>query len=163
MQLSNALLNGSELIVEDDIDILEAMVEALDSYGMAVHTATFETMALNLVERHRSQETIMDYLLRGYCGHDAVNAISTFRPAVNAISTFRPSVQVIMISAHEDLVSAMKAKVHANSGVFAVLKKPLSMNRDARYIRIIPAHKLQNFSPELYDRSASLCYVEGFI
>ena len=153
MQLSNALLNGSELIVEDDIDILEAMVEALDSYGMAVHTATFETMALNLVERHRSQETIMDYLLRGYCGHDAVNAISTFRP----------SVQVIMVSAYEDLVSAMKAKVHANSGVFAVLKKPLSMNRDARYIRIIPAHKLQNFSPELYDRSASLCYVEGFI
>ena len=153
MQLSNALLNGSALIVEDDIDILEAMVEALDSYGMAVHTATFENMALNLVNRHRSQETTMDYLLRGYCGHDAVNAISMFRPAV----------QVIMVSAHEDLVSAMKVKVHVNSGVFAVLKKPLSMNRDARYIRIIPAHKLQNISPELYDRSASLCHVEGFI
>jgi DNA-binding NtrC family response regulator len=153
MQLNNALLNGSALIVEDDIDTLEAMVEALDSYGLAVHTATFETMALSLSNGHRSQETIMDYLLRGYCGHDAVKAISTFLPAV----------QVIMVSAHEDLVSAMKAKVHANSGVIAVLKKPLSMDRDARYIRIISARKLQNFSPELSDRSASLCYVEGFI
>jgi len=153
MQLSNALLNGSALIVEDDIATLEAMVEALDSYGMAVHTASNEAMALNLCNEHRSQETIMDYLLRGYCGHDAVKSISTFLPAV----------QVIMVSAHEDLVSAMTARVHPISGVFAVLKKPLSMNRDARYIRIIPARKQQNFIPELSDRSASLCYEEGFI
>jgi DNA-binding NtrC family response regulator len=153
MQPSNALLNGSGLIVEDDVDILEAMVEALDSYGMAVHTANNEAMALNLSNGHRSQETIDDYLLRGYCGLDAVKAISTFLPEV----------QVIMVSAHEDLVSVMKARVHANSGVIAVLKKPLSADRDARYIRIIPARKLQNFSPESSDRSASLCYEEGVI
>jgi DNA-binding NtrC family response regulator len=115
MQLSNALLNGSALIVEDDIDILEAMVEALDSYGLAIHTANYEAVALNLSNEHRSQETITDYLLRGYCGHDAVKAISTFLPAV----------LVMMVSAYEDMFSVMKAKVHANSGLFAVLKKPL--------------------------------------
>ena len=115
MQLSNALLNGSALIVEDDIDILEAMVEALDSYGLAIHTANYEAVALNLSNKHRSQETITDYLLRGYCGHDAVKAISTFLQAV----------QEIMVSAHEALVSVMKVRVHANSGLFAALKKPL--------------------------------------
>jgi DNA-binding NtrC family response regulator len=150
MKLSNALLNGSALIVEDDIDTLEAMFEALNSYGMAVHTAKFEAMALSH-SNGRSQETIMDYLLSGYCGHDAVKAISTFLPEV----------QVIMVSAHEDLVDVMKARVYADSGVIAVLKKPLSMDRDARYIRIIPACKLQNFSPESSDSSASLCYEEG--
>ena len=139
MQLSNAILNGSALIVEDDIDTLEAMVEALNSYGLAIHTTTCEAMALNFFNGHRSQQTIMDYLLRGYCGQDAVNAISMFLP----------DIQVIMVSAHEDLVNAMKAQVHANSGVVAVLKKSLYMNRGARYIRIIPARKLQNFSPEL--------------
>jgi DNA-binding NtrC family response regulator len=153
MQLSNALLNGSALIVEDDSDTLQVIVDTLDSYGLAIHTANNEAMALNLSNGHRSQETIMDYLLLGYCGHDAVKAISTFLSAV----------QVIMVSAHEDLVSVIKARVHANSGLFAVLEKPLSMNRDDRYIRIISARKLQNFSPELSDRSASLCYVEGFI
>jgi DNA-binding NtrC family response regulator len=132
MQLSNALLNGSALIVEDDIDTLEDIVEALGNYGMEVHTATFEATELNFSNDHRSQETIMDYLLRGYCGHDAVKAISTFLPEI----------QVIMISAHEDLVNVMNARVHASNGVFAVLKKPLSMDKAARYIRIIPAHRV---------------------
>ncbi|MFT4998133.1 MAG: DNA-binding NtrC family response regulator [Chitinophagales bacterium] len=127
------------------------MFEALDSYGMAVHTAKFEAMALSLSNGRRSQETINDYLLSGYCGHDAVKAVSTFLPEI----------QVIMVSAHEDLIDVIKARVYADSGMIAVLKKPLSMDRDARYIRIIPARKLQNFSPESSDSSASLRYEEG--
>ncbi|MFT5334441.1 MAG: hypothetical protein ACI9GB_002352 [Halioglobus sp.] len=51
MQVSTALLNGSVLIVDDDIEALEEM----------------------------------DYLLRAYCGLDAVETIRTFLPETRVI------------------------------------------------------------------------------
>lgn len=47
MQLNTALLNGSVLIVDDDVEALEEMADALQSYGLDVHTATDEETALD--------------------------------------------------------------------------------------------------------------------
>lgn len=146
MQLSSALLNGSVLIVDDDIAALEEMADALHGCGLAVHTARNEVMALNLSNEHRPQIIIMDYLLRDYCGLDAVKTIRTFLPET----------QVIMVSAHEDLFSVMKTINHADSGVIAVLKKPLSIDRVGKFVRKTLERRLKNFSFESRDIRASL-------
>jgi CheY-like chemotaxis protein len=76
MQLSTALLNASVLIVGDDIEALEEMADTLQDYGLTVHTARNEGMALKLAHEHHPEFIIMDYLLRGYSGTEAVNVQS---------------------------------------------------------------------------------------
>jgi DNA-binding NtrC family response regulator len=124
MQLSEALLNGSVLIVDDDTDALEEMADALHSYGLAVHTAKNEVMALNLANQFRPQFIIMDYFLHRYCGLDAIKAIRTFLP----------DIQVIMVSAQEDLFRIMTPKNRVDSGVVAVLKKPIAIDIISEFI-----------------------------
>ncbi|MFT4825636.1 MAG: CheY-like chemotaxis protein [Halioglobus sp.] len=61
------------------------MANALLGCGLAVHTARNEVMALNLSNEHPLQIIIMDYLLRAYCGLDAVETIRTFLPETQMI------------------------------------------------------------------------------
>jgi DNA-binding NtrC family response regulator len=121
MQLNKALLTSSVLIVDDDIEALEEMADALQDYGLTVHTASDEDMALKQALEHRPEFIIMDYLLRGSTGTDAVKAIHKFLP----------DTQVIMISGFEDLCRVVTL---TNSGVIAVLKKPLSIDSIGRFI-----------------------------
>jgi|TARA_B110000238_G_C15914616_1_gene347779 ActR/RegA family two-component response regulator len=118
MQLSKALLNGSVLIVDDDTDALEEMADGLHSYGLAVHTAKNEVMALNLANQYRPQWIIMDYFLREYCGLDAIKAIRTFLP----------DIRVIMVSGQEDIFRIMTPQNRVDTGVVAVLKKPIAID-----------------------------------
>jgi DNA-binding NtrC family response regulator len=151
MQVSTALLNGSVLIVDDDTEALEEMADALHGCGLAVHTARNEVMALNLSNEHRPQIIIMDYLLRGYCGLDAIKTIRTFLPET----------QVIMVSAHEDLFSVMKTINHADSGVIAVLKKPLSIDRVGIFVRKTLERRLKALGFESHNTRASLHHKGG--
>ncbi len=87
-------------------------------------------MALKLANKHRPEFIIMDYLLRGYTGIQAVNAIHKFLPGT----------QVIMISAFEDLSRVVTTM---NSDVLAVLKKPLSIDSIGHFISNQLEHKNQ--------------------
>ncbi len=115
MQLNTELLNDSVLIVDDDVEALEEMAEAIQGYGLTVHTASNESVALKLAKEHRPEFIIMDYLLDGCTGTEVVNSIQKFLPGT----------QVIMISAFEDLSRAMRTM---NSREIDVLKKPLSID-----------------------------------
>jgi DNA-binding NtrC family response regulator len=108
-------------------------------------------MALNLSNEHRPQIIIMDYLLRGYCGLDAIKTIRTFLPET----------QVIMVSAHEDLFSVMKTINHADSGVIAVLKKPLSIDRVGIFVRKTLERRLKALGFESHNTRASLHHKGG--
>jgi YesN/AraC family two-component response regulator len=71
------------------------VADALLGYGLEVYTASNEEMALKLAYEHRPEFILMDYLLRGSTGTDAVKAIHKHLP----------NTQVIMISGFEDLCS----------------------------------------------------------
>lgn len=130
MTTNTATLSNSILIVDDDIEALEEMAEALQECGLAVHTASDVYTALKLASQHRPEFILMDYLLRGTTGVDVASAIREFLPGV----------QVIMISAFEDLNRIVN---NMNSGAIAVLQKPLSMDSIGRFIGNQLEHKKQ--------------------
>jgi DNA-binding NtrC family response regulator len=115
-------LKNSVLIVDDDIDALEEMEESLKGHGLTVYTASNVDLALKTAKEQHPKFIIMDYLLRGYTG---INAI-------NEIHKFLPETQVIMISASDDLAGLVTT---ADFGVVAVLKKPLSIDTIARFLK----------------------------
>ena len=121
MQSNKTLLTSSVLIVDDDIEALEEMADALQDYGLVVYTASNENMALELALEHRPEFIIMDYFLRGSTGIEVVKVIHKSLPET----------QVIMISGFEDLCRLVTT---TNSDVIAVLKKPLSIDSIGRYI-----------------------------
>ena len=114
-------LKGSILIVDDDPEALEEMADALEDFGLTGYTAVNEVIALELALKHRPDFVIMDYLLRGYTGVEAINEIHKVLPET----------KVIMISAFDDLSRVVTS---TNSSVIAVLKKPLSIESIGRFI-----------------------------
>ena len=114
-------LKGSILIVDDDPEALEEMADALEDFGLTVYTAVNEVIALELALKHRPDFVIMDYLLRGYTGVEAINEIHKVLPET----------KVIMISAFDDLSRVVTS---TNSSVIAVLKKPHSIESIGRFI-----------------------------
>lgn len=128
MQLSADVLQNSVLIVDDDTQALDEMCEYLQEYGLTVHIANNVELAIKLAKEQRPAFIIMDYLLHGYTGTEAVSAIHKFLPET----------QVIMISALADLASMVNAK---DFGVIAVIKKPLSMGSVGRFIADQLEHK----------------------
>ena len=114
-------LKGSILIVDDDPEALEEMADALEDFGLTVYTAVNKVIALELALKHRPDFVIMDYLLRGYTGVEAINEIHKVLPET----------KVIMISAFDDLSRVVTS---TNSSVIAVLKKPLSIESIGRFI-----------------------------
>jgi two-component system response regulator YesN len=114
-------LKGSILVVDDDSKALEEMAEALKDFGLTVYTAVNEAVALELALKHRPDFVIMDYLLQGYTGLEAIKEIHKVLPET----------KVIMISAFDDLFRIVTS---TNSSVIAVLKKPILIDSIGRII-----------------------------
>jgi DNA-binding NtrC family response regulator len=121
MQLTTVVSSNSVLIVDDDIDALEEMGDALQDHGLKVYTASDVEVALSLAKKHRPEFILMDYLLRECTGAEAVSEILKFLPGA----------QVIMMSAFDDLACRVTS---VDSNVIAILKKPLSINSIIRFI-----------------------------
>jgi DNA-binding NtrC family response regulator len=143
MQLTTVVSSNSVLIVDDDIDALEEMGDALQDYGLEVYTASDVGVALMLAKKHRPEFILMDYLLRECTGAEAVSEILKFLPGV----------QVIMMSAFDDLACRVTS---VDSNVIAVLKKPLSINSITRFI----SNKLDQKKEQLKNNSTFLEYKE---
>lgn len=77
---------------------------------------------------------MMDYLLRG----------STGLNAVGEIHKHLPDTKIILISGFEDLFSVVTSMNSVNDGVIAVLRKPLSMDSIARFISNQLEQKIRN-------------------
>ena len=110
------------------------MAEALQSYGLTVHTAINESMALKLAKEHRPKFIITDYLLDGYTGTEVVSAIHKFLPGT----------QTIIISAVEGLSRLVTT---VNSDIITVLKKPFSIDLLSLFICNKLVQKHQQFRP----------------
>lgn len=110
------------LVVDDDPDALEEMTEALRDYGLTVHPAADGAQALLLADQHKPAFVLMDYNLPGIDGLETASALRRFLPHAT----------VIMMSGLDDFCRVATTE---NTGTFAILKKPLTMNSIARYIR----------------------------
>ncbi len=110
------------LVVDDDIEALQEMSEALRNYGLTVYSASNGAQALLLAGDHQPAFVLMDYNLPG------ANGLET----ASSIREVLPDTTVILMSAVDDFCRLATTK---STGTFAILKKPLAINSIARFIR----------------------------
>jgi DNA-binding response OmpR family regulator len=96
MRPNKKQLGNSVLIVDDGIEALQEMADALREYGLRVYSAT-SAMTLKLANKHRPEFIVMDYPLPHFSGVETIKAIRITLPGT----------QVVIISAL-DILSKIK-------------------------------------------------------
>ena len=112
----------SVLVVDDDVDALLEIAEALYEHDLPVHLASDAVSAIELAFKFKPAFILMDYNLPGKNGVEAVASIQRFLP----------NATVIMMSGQDDFCLLATTK---NTNTFAILKKPLAMESIARFIK----------------------------
>lgn len=109
------------LIVDDDVDLLREMVDALRDFQLYVVFSITAEEAILKAKMYKPTYIIMDYNLPDLNGLEAVNQMWRFLP--DSI--------YLMISGCQVFCKAATIK---NTGTYAVLQKPLSIDGIARFI-----------------------------
>ncbi len=104
------------LIVDDEKDIREALTGVLADEGFAVITAASAEEALDGLAVSLPDLILLDIWLPGMDGIDALKKIK---------STY-PDVQIIMISGHANIETAVKA---TKLGAYDFIEKPISLDK----------------------------------
>jgi two-component system NtrC family response regulator/two-component system response regulator AtoC len=113
------------LIVDDDEDLLEIMVERMRMRGMTVVPATTADEAFGLIEREPFDVMIIDFMLPGI---DGLQAIKTVRKQ-------RPELRIILQTAY---ATAEKEKEALAMGAWGVVEKPMDLEQLTQLIRKKP-------------------------
>lgn len=102
------------MIVDDDVDLLEAMEMVFTSYGYTTRGVSRASEAYALAGTYQPDLILLDYLLSGTYGTDICRKLS------NAIDTSH--IPVIMFSAHPDAREAVDL-----CGAVDFIAKPFSV------------------------------------
>ncbi len=107
------------LIVDDDKDILEAIVAAVEELGVTIRTTGNGNQAVELIEKQTPDLLILDQMLPGRSGFLVLEKIKTLRK-----ETGKPP--VIMITANP----GSRHKIYAETlGVDVYINKPFRMQK----------------------------------
>ncbi len=106
----------SILIVDDDVDICEALKDMLELDGYNVQTVNSGYEAVEAVKRNRYCLIIVDYLMRPMSG------IKTIRE-LRKITFETPIILMTALGKEENIIKEIKAE-----GVFDILHKPLNID-----------------------------------
>lgn len=104
------------LLVDDEVDFLSTLAKRLARRGVEVATAPGGAEALAYLEAHDVDVAVLDVRMPGMDG------METFR----AIKTKHPSIEVIMLTGHADVQTAMSG---LEQGVFDYLLKPAELDQ----------------------------------
>lgn len=101
------------LILDDDLDLVEALTDILDSRGYAVAAASSEASAQETLTSFDAQVALVDVRLGSQNGLDAIPRLSKLHP----------DLLFILVTAFADADTAIRA---LHEGVVAFLRKPLA-------------------------------------
>ncbi len=110
------------LIVDDDEDLLEIMAERMKMRGMEVTSAQTADEAFVMIEREPFDIIIIDFMLPGI---DGLQAIKTIRKT-------RPDMRIILQTAY---ATSEKEKEALAMGAWGVVEKPMDLDRLTRLIK----------------------------
>ncbi len=142
---------ASVLVVEDNDLERSITVETLREEGFAVEEAALGRRAVELLGSTRFDVVLTDLLMPGMSGEEVLDAVKATYPAT----------QVVVITAHGTIDSAVKAM---KNGAFYYLTKPT--DRETLVMTIIKAAELANLRQEntlLLRRLEGKLEIEGII
>jgi len=113
---------GSVLIVDDEPGIREVLSAILEDEGYTIYTADDGIIGLSVLNREVIDLVMLDVWLPNMGGLDVLKAIKKDWP----------DLEVVMISGHGNIDTAVKA---VKSGAFDFLEKPLSLDRVVTVVR----------------------------
>lgn len=109
------------LIVDDDEDLVEIMTDRLKMRGMTVKPASTAAEALVLIEEETFDVMIIDFMLPGTDGLQAIKLIRDKQPRL----------RIILQTAY---ATVEKEKEALAMGAWGVIEKPADLDRLARLI-----------------------------
>jgi len=117
------------LLIDDELDFLEAMSERMTAQGMEVSTASSADAALKIIETDSFDAIILDFQMPGMDGMQALKAIKEKRPES----------QIILLTGYatvEKGVEAMKV------GAADFIEKPADLEALAQKIKEAKAQRM---------------------
>jgi DNA-binding NtrC family response regulator len=122
-------MSESVLLVDDEMDFLEAMSERMTARGMEVTTASSATEAIEIIEKLSFDAIILDFQMPGMDGMEALKAIKAKRPES----------QIILLTGYatvEKGVEAMKV------GATDFIEKPADLEALSEKIKKAKAERM---------------------
>lgn len=104
-------MNLSVLLVDDEVDFVEALAERLEARGIAVAIAHSGAEALEKVRQTSVDVVVLDVVMPGLSGIDTLRQLKQQEPLV----------EVLMLTGHATVETAIQGMKH---GAFDYLLKP---------------------------------------
>lgn len=117
------------LLVDDEVDFLNALAERMRNRGMEVATSASGVEALQQVEKEPYDVIILDLLMPGIDGLEALKILKAKRPEL----------QVILLTGHATIEKGIEAM---KLGAMDFLEKPADLNQLTEKIKKAQAKKM---------------------
>ena len=118
------------LVVDDEVDVLEALARALRLSGHKVSKAQAAETALKLCEDHSFDVVVLDYIMPSISGIELLNKIRAYQPTIRSvIVSGKIDTQLSEDSVSEELRDRIEAD--------AYLHKPLNNARLLDTIKVL--------------------------
>jgi DNA-binding NtrC family response regulator len=117
------------LIVDDEEDFLEIMSERMQSRGMEVMTCTSAEEAVKVIKAETFDAIILDFMMPGMDGFQALKEIKTKRPEL----------QIILLTGHATVEKGVEAM---KMGATDFLEKPADIEALEKKIKEAKARRL---------------------
>lgn len=117
------------LLVDDDIEFLDTLSERMRTRGMEVSTSSSGVEALKKVERETYDVIILDLMMPGVDGLEALEVLKAKRPEL----------QVILLTGHATVEKGIEAM---KLGAMDFLEKPVDLSLLTEKIKKAQAKKM---------------------
>lgn len=127
------------LLVDDEEDFLEIMSERMEARGMEVSTCTSAEEAIEKIKKHVFDAIILDFMMPGMDGFQALREIKNKRPEL----------QIILLTGHATVEKGVEAM---KMGATDFLEKPADMEALAKKIKEASARRMLIVEKETEER-----------
>ncbi len=117
------------LLVDDEIDFLEALGERMDTRGMNVTTASSGEEALDIVNRESFDAIVLDLQMPGMDGLEVLSAVKKMKPEM----------QIILLTGHATVEKGIEAM---KLGAMDLIEKPADLETITEKIKKAQAKKM---------------------
>ena len=137
------------LLVDDEVDFLDTLSERMRTRGMEVSTSSSGAEALKKVEQEAYDVIILDLMMPGVDGLEALRILKEKRPEL----------QVILLTGHATVEKGIEAM---KLGAIDFLEKPADLNQLTEKIKKAQAKKMLIVEKQTEEKIKKLLEEKGW-